>query len=300
MYAAIDIGTNSVRLLLYDASTGDKRKLLCTTRIGEGLAASGRISPAGMERTHRAVVDYLSRAMEAGARVPVYCYATSAVREAENGEAFMERLLGLHGLSAEVLSGEEEAEYGFYGAAKGGSGVVMDIGGGSTELTRGEGGRILSSQSIVLGCVSSFERFLHTDPPTTKELSALREHAAARAGQLCRQVLCGIQPQAIIGIGGTATQLAMVSLGLKEYDPVAVNGTVITTEQLSHLFEALASMPMARRRALAGMDPQRADVIVTGAIIALEILLAARCPQLITCDDDGLDGYLMAKIRQNG
>ncbi|MBE5780819.1 MAG: Ppx/GppA family phosphatase [Clostridiales bacterium] len=299
MYAAIDIGTNSVRLLLYSEETGKKQKFLTTTRIGEGLSATGRLSKAAMDRTRTAVWDYCEAAIRHGAKAPIPCYATSAVREAENGADFMAALNQKETLTAEVISGEAEAHYGYAGAVKGGSGLVMDIGGGSTELILGEKGNILKARSMVLGCVTSLESCIKNDPPLKEEIDALRAYAAERAVALKHSVLGEDDCTELIGIGGTATQLAMVLLGLREYDPQKVNGYRMKYEKLSELFSVMAAMPLAHRKEMPGMDPKRADVIVTGCAIALEMMAACGANTLIACDDDGLDGYLMAHIAEN-
>lgn len=300
MYAAIDIGTNSVRLLLYDEKTGEKRKFLSTTRIGEGLVSSGVLSVPGMERTHRAIIDYYSYALEQGAQLPIYCYATSAVRQAANGPEFMNMLRGKQGLIAEIISGEAEAEYGFLGAIGHGSGVVMDIGGGSTEFIAGQDGKILRSGSALLGCVSSLERCVQEDPPTGGEIDTLRAYIRERAVPLCRQVLEDRSPSAITGIGGTVTQLAMILTGAEFYTPELINGMRISRDQLEELMQRLISMDLKTRKALPGMDPNRADVIVSGGLITLEMLLAAGCKTLVVCDDDGLDGYLLCRVAESG
>ena len=168
----------------------------------------------------------------------------------------------------------------------------MDIGGGSTEFIAGQDGKILRSGSALLGCVSSLERCVQEDPPTGGEIDTLRAYIRERAVPLCRQVLEDRSPSAITGIGGTATQLAMILTGAEFYTPELINGMRISRDQLEELMQRLISMDLKTRKALPGMDPNRADVIVSGGLITLEMLLAAGCKTLVVCDDDGLDGYL--------
>ena len=295
MHAAIDIGTNTVRLLLYDEATGTRQKSLITTRIGEGVASAGVLCCAGMQRTKRAVTQLAEKARKHGACV-VYCYATSAVREAQNGVAFMQTLDDIPGLQWEILSGEREAYYGYMGAAKGCEGVIMDIGGGSTELIAGDIQGIKGSCSVRMGCVSALEQYLTQDPPTKEQVRAFMAFAKERAHELCAKALKESRPQELIGIGGTATQLAMLKLHAKEYFPGMVDGTTLTQAELEEWQERLAGATTRERMAFEGMENDRADVILPGCMIALAVLRESGASILRVCDDDGLDGYLLYEI----
>lgn len=295
-YGAIDIGTNTVRLLIAEkrkAGYSGKKWVRCT-RIGEGLQQSGKLGEAGIRRTLEAVEDFLTEAKRRGCALPIYCYATSAVREAQNGKEFLKTLEGLQGLSAEIISGEMEAQIGFLGAS-GKEGVVLDIGGGSTELVRGEQGEISAKKSVRMGVVTLLEADIQHDPPQDEEIERLFSHIRGQAEELCKAV-CPQGAKKVIGVGGTATQLAMLFLKLPRYNPKQVQGYRMDVEQLENLFWLMARLPLEQRKKMAGMDPQRADVILPGCAILISVLKQLGAQAVWASDSDGLDGYLMQKM----
>jgi exopolyphosphatase/guanosine-5'-triphosphate,3'-diphosphate pyrophosphatase len=273
--ATIDLGSNTVRLLVADVEPGapgwqvieaDQR----VTRLGEGLARSGRLGAAPAERTTAAVAEYVARARRAGAE-HVAIVATSAVREAANRTEFVAALERVAGERVRVVSGEEEAALTLAGALggldrdppPGATTLVFDIGGGSTELIGG-GHRI----STELGSVRLTERFLRSDPPTEDELDAL--------GTAVRSALADA-PETLtarrgIGVAGTITSLAALDLGLVEYDRNRVHGHRLGDAAVRAQLERLAALPLAQRRAVPGLEPERAPVIVAGAIILREVM----------------------------
>ena len=295
-YAAIDIGTNTVRLLIAEKEQAGRkgRKWVACTRIGEGLQRSGRLGEEGMRRTQEAVERFFQEAKKEGCCLPVYCYATSAVREAENGKDFLKRLERIEGLCAEIIPGEAEAQIGFLGAG-GGQGVILDIGGGSTELVCGENGVILAGKSVRMGVVTALEKYLKHDPPTQEEIQELFSFTQSKAEELKRAVCPGGKRE-IVGVGGTATQIAMLFLKRPQYDPKAVQGYRMETEQLEDLFRQMAGIPTQQRKAMTGMDPERADVILPGCAIMLSVLKELGSEAIFASDLDGLDGYLMQKL----
>lgn len=297
--SAIDIGTHSVRLLnaQFDGAKwrGDKRVTI--TRLGEGLAQNGHISDAAMQRTIAAVEAFLQDAREFGTEQPVYCYATSAARQAQNGQDLIDHLNQIPGLQAEIVDEQTEAMMAYRGAACPGQ-VVMDIGGGSTELSREKDGR-LKSFSVRLGCVTILERFLGTGGDIGPlQMLAMGDEGRRKAHILCDNVLGDERIDSIVGVGGTATQLAMLHLELPQYDARAVNGCAMTFEDVNQMLNLLISLPLEERRKLPGMDPRRADVIVSGCMIARAVMKVSGAEKLIASDLDGLDGYLDYKCMQ--
>lgn len=295
--AAIDIGTHSVRLLLADVEQNalrHTRKYLQITRLGEGLAATGALQPQALARTVQAVGDFVQLAQQRGAQTPVFCYATSAAREAANGQLLLEQLRQIAGLQAEIIDGKLEAYVAYRGAACQGN-VVLDIGGGSTELTCLQEGK-LRTHSIPMGCVTLLERLIDTNPIAPAQRERLWLETQTRAEELCRQVLGKHMVEYVVGVGGTATQLAMLALKLPAYDAEQVQGFRMSKESLEQLLERLFSLSLEQRRTLPGMELKRADVIVPGCAIALGILQHTGAKALIASDRDGLDGYLAYKL----
>lgn len=297
--SAIDIGTHSVRLLnaQFDGTQWRGEKRIAITRLGEGLTQSGILSDAAMARTQAAVEAFLQDAKAFGAQLPVHCYATSAARQAQNGQALMERLNALPGICAEIIDEATEAMIAYRGAARPGQ-VVMDIGGGSTELSREKDGK-LKSFSVRLGCVTILERFLGTGGDIGPlQMLAMGDEGKRKARILCDNVLGDERADSILGVGGTATQLAMLHLQLPQYDAQAVNGCTMEFAEVNQMLDRLISLPLEERQKLPGMDPRRADVIVSGCMIARAVMKASGAKQLIASDLDGLDGYLAYKCGQ--
>ena len=298
--AAIDIGTNSTRLLVGDVVDGrietEIERLLEITRLGDRVDADRRLHDEAMRRVHATVERYADRADELGAAVPL-AIATSAVRDAANGREFLAELEQRHRLTTRLLSGEDEARMTFRGvtsarAADPGT-LICDIGGGSTELVLGDAAGVHAAVSLELGCVRMSERFLQADPPTDAELARLRA-AAARA-------LAG-EPAAsarhLIGVAGTVTTLATIDLGLEDEQPELIDGHRLTAEAVERLLARLAALPLARRREVRGLMPARAPTIVAGTCILAEVLAACGLDRLTVSERDVLHGALLAAAEQ--
>ncbi len=279
--ATIDIGTNTVLLLVADRKEG--RALVAVeerariTRLGEGVDVSRRFSAPALERTQACLDEYAQVVQTLGVdRVAVV--GTSAMRDAGGGEPLLAHIEASFGVPVRVISGQEEARLTFRGALGGlpvhaGSELaVFDIGGGSTEVVLGrlEGDRavIEYAESFDVGSVRLTERHVRTDPPDALERSAVKE-TARRAFAAVPALKSGQTP---VGIAGTMTTLAAVSLGLSVYDGTQVHGHAMRRDDLQRVVAELASMPLEARRRVAGMEPKRADVIVAGGIIALSLL----------------------------
>ena len=295
-WAAIDIGTNSVRLLICEKENGRIKgeKKVCITRLGEGLSKEKHLTQEAMQRTEQAVLQFAKEAVSQGAEGPVWCYATSAARQADNGLAFLQRLTDSGLVRAELLSGEEEAQAAYLGSQAKGR-PVLDVGGGSTELTI-QKGACLNGQSIPLGCVTLKEQYMKTDRMETEQKQALRAFCKSRSLALTEKVLCGQRAETLIAVGGTATQLAMLTLGLPAYDANRVHGFQLTKEQVETWYDTLTTLSGAERRALPGMEAKRADVIVCGTAIIAAVMENCGAGMIQVSDKDGLDGYLQRKM----
>ncbi|HEY1956326.1 MAG TPA: Ppx/GppA phosphatase family protein [Polyangiaceae bacterium] len=275
--AAIDIGTNTVLLLVAESDRGALRAVreeATITRLGEGVDLARKLAPAAIERTNACLMQYATIVRELGAeRVAVV--GTSAMRDAGGGDEVRARVRELFGVEARTISGEEEARLTFAGALSGldasGRVAVFDVGGGSTEVVVGERGGSLASRSFDVGSVRLTERHVKSDPPTREEIDAMTRDAKsafATDAQLFERAR-GLSP---IGIAGTVTTLAAVALGLAPYDGGRVHGHVMPLEEIRSVVERLASLPLAERREVRGLEPKRADVIVAGGIVVLAAL----------------------------
>ena len=277
----VDLGTNSTRLLVADVNDGhvdEVARRLTITRLGEGVDERRKLLPSPVARVRNVLSDYRRELEQLGAE-RVLAIGTSAVRDAENGEAFLGEIEWSYGFKSRLLSGEEEAELTRRGVANGRAvgdeTVVLDVGGGSTELITAH-----DRVSIDLGCVRLTERHLHSDPPSHEELEA-----AARA---VREALPDWSPRDAIGVAGTVTSLAALELG--EYDPERIHGYRLSRESVARQLEQLASLPLAERRRLPGLEPERAPVIVAGALIVSEFLDRYGLDELEASERDLLHG----------
>ncbi|HEV7481610.1 MAG TPA: Ppx/GppA phosphatase family protein [Solirubrobacterales bacterium] len=291
--AVIDVGTNSARLLVADVAGGrvspvERRSTV--TRLGRGVDLSGRLSAEAIEDACAAVGEYVDLYKELGAE-SVDAIATSAVRDAENGSAFVAELRERFALSTRVLDGEEEARLTYLGATSehppAVPTLVVDIGGGSTELIVGTGEEISFHTSLQAGVVRHSERHIATDPPTVIELEAL---AADIRGLIETAVGAGVEARACIAVAGTPTSLAAVEMELDPYDPARVHGHVLSLTSIQRMLSRLASAPLSERIEIAGMHPDRAPTIVAGVVILIETMRAFGLDQIEVSEHDILYG----------
>ena len=279
--ATIDIGTNTVLLLVAElAASGELEAVeerATITRLGEGVDRTRTLSPAAIARTTSCLDEYAEVIRRSGAsRIGVI--GTSAMRDAGGGEAIRVHVKRVLGVEARTISGDEEARLTFAGAVSGlglerGKGVtVFDVGGGSTEVVVGEldeGGRPLPpryAQSFDVGSVRLTERHVRSDPPASNELDAIENDVRKAFAAI------SVRDGEPIGIAGTMTTLAAVSLGLVPYDGARVHGHRMPVGELQRVVTELAALPLARRRSVPGLEPKRADVIVAGGKLALGLL----------------------------
>ena len=292
--AVVDLGTNSTRLLVAEVEDGAVRELereTAVTRLGQGVDASGRLAEEAVERVFAALDRYRDAIATADVTVGV---ATSAVREAENGERFRSALRERYSIDARTIQGEEEARLTFLGATAGRPSreetLVVDIGGGSTEYVVGRPGEDPEFHvSTRLGSVRHTERHLANDPPSPADLDALEADAARTiAAEVPRE--WHERVRAGIAVAGTATSLAAIDQKLDPYDPERVHGYLLTLGACERMLAMLASLPLAERREVAGLHPDRAPTIVAGAAILLESMRAFGLEGFETSESDILHG----------
>jgi exopolyphosphatase/guanosine-5'-triphosphate,3'-diphosphate pyrophosphatase len=285
--AAIDVGTNTVLLLVAERA-GDGFVPLVEraeiTRLGRGVDASGRLDPAAIRDTVEVLAAFAEEARALGAS-RILCVATSAARDAANGQRFFEAARARAGVLPEVISGEEEARLVHASAWRdfGGDGplAVLDVGGGSTEFTLGEGPVPRVRTSLQVGAVRLTERHVRSDPLDGRDLAALR--AAAR--EALRPIAGPPAPGGrLVAVAGTVTTLSAVQQALPVYDASRVHGSRLTAADLEALLARLARLPLRERASLPGMEPKRADVIVAGCAIVLEALSATGFGELTVSD----------------
>ena len=295
--AVVDLGTNSTRLLVANVVGGQVEELARRTeitRLGERVDSAGKLAAAAMKRVFETVESYRALIDEHGA-TNVVGVATSAVREASNGERFRQELADRFGVETRTISGDEEARLSFLGATSGRPAggdplLVLDIGGGSTEFVVGvPGSDPTFHASTSAGSVRQTERHLADDPPTEAQLSAVAgEVAAMIEAEVPRQV----RREAATGIAvaGTATQLAAVDQRLEEYDRERVHGYRLDRYAVEEILAHLAALPVAERREVIGLNPARAPTIVAGAIILAEAMRAFDFDWMETSEADLLHG----------
>jgi exopolyphosphatase/guanosine-5'-triphosphate,3'-diphosphate pyrophosphatase len=297
--AVIDIGTNSTRLLVADVAEGrvsEVERRSCVTRLGRGVDLSGQLSAEAIESVCSAIADYVSICEQAGVET-VDAIATSAVRDASNGSAFIAELRERFALSARVLDGEQEARLTYTGATSEAPPteptLVIDIGGGSTELIVGSGEQIAFHASLQAGVVRHTERHISADPPNTIELEAL----AGDVRTLIEAAVADhseVSPAAGIAVAGTPTSLAAVEMELEPYNPERVHGHILSLTSIQRLLSRLASAPLVERAEIAGMHPDRAPTIVAGVVILIEAMRAFDLDRVEVSEHDILYGAAIA------
>ncbi|WP_370180737.1 exopolyphosphatase [Rhodococcus wratislaviensis] len=308
--AAVDCGTNSIRLLVADVdehgALRDVRREMRVVRLGQGVDATGRLAPEAIERTRVALSEYAGMIADAGATA-VRMVATSATRDASNREDFFSmtrEVLGavIPGAGAEVITGDEEARLSFNGAVgeldpSQGPFVVVDLGGGSTEVVLGDESGVHAAFSTDIGCVRITERCLHDDPPTPAQVEEARAFAQERLDEAFARVPVE-QAHTWVGVAGTMTTIAALAEELPEYDAERVHLSRIPMPHLREVCNSLIAMTHTERAALGPMHPGRVDVIGGGAIVTLTLADAfekkAGIDQLVVSEHDILDGIALS------
>jgi exopolyphosphatase/guanosine-5'-triphosphate,3'-diphosphate pyrophosphatase len=306
--AAVDCGTNSIRLLVADVTRPaggppalrDVHREMRVVRLGQGVDATGALAAEAIERTRVALADYAASLRRTGVE-RVRMVATSATRDAANRDEFFAMVRATLGAEAEVISGDEEARLSFDGAVgdlrpDDGPFVVVDVGGGSTEVVVGEltasGPVVRAARSVDVGCVRLTERCLPDDPPTAEQV----QKARAVAAEVLADAFAAVPVEGVrtwVGVSGTVTTLSALAMGLPVYDPDAIHLSRLPLPDLHRVTADLLSMPRERRAALGPMHPGRVDVIVGGAIVVEELargFARAGCTELVVSEHDILDG----------
>jgi exopolyphosphatase/guanosine-5'-triphosphate,3'-diphosphate pyrophosphatase len=309
--AAIDLGTNTVRLLVGEPDgAGGYRPILATqeiTRLGQGLFPDRLLQPEPIRRT-LAVLEWFRRLATSQGAIRTAVIGTSALREARNRQVFLRRARMETGLVVRVISGEEEACLTLRGVRaalpaagqpRGGRLLLMDIGGGSTEFLLADGGKVLATVSTGLGVVKLTEAYVRHDPPLPSEVKAIRDVVAVRLARLRHEGFPGLGPaaagpaMAFAGTAGTLTSLAAIDLSLMSYDAGRVNGHRLSRDRVEALLREVASLPLARRRTIPGLEPGRADVIVAGAVTCLTAMETLGFPAVVVSDGGLREGVLL-------
>jgi len=290
--AAVDLGTNSTRLLVADVVDGALTTVvrrLTITRLGEGVDARRVLLPAAITRVRSCLVEY-RRELEALGAERTIAVATSAVRDAENGEAFLGEIEWSYEFTTRLLDGRDEAELMARGVLAGRASpedvLLVDIGGGSTEFVHVVRGSVTEAVSLDVGVVRLSERFLGSDPPSERQLLEAAAHVRAH--------LPDIDAQSGIGVAGTVTTLAALDQRLETYDPERTHGHVVPRAAVDEWLARLASVPLAERLRVHGLEPGRAPVIVAGLVILREILEKHDLPSIEASEHDILDGAALA------
>lgn len=299
---AIDVGTNTTRLLAAESSPHGFRELdrrLLFTRLGQDVDSTGSLRDDAIKRTLAAIAEFCAVCGEVSAsRIRITC--TSAVRDALNRDEFLLGAKRLSGVDPEVLSGEQEARLSFDGATSEldpGLYLVCDIGGGSTEFVLGDPSRSeLSRVSLDMGSVRMTERYLLSDPPATEEILTM-EAAIDDALDPVEAALSGAGEAILVGVAGTVTSLAAMLLALEDYDPTRTHGLVMARNSVDRLYSELARMRIKERQVIPSLPSGRADVIVAGASILSRIMARWSHPELVVSEKDILDGLVLEMLK---
>lgn len=299
--AAIDIGSNSTRLLVADVGDDGISELFrrsIVTRLGDRVDETGLLDAAACERVYAVIEEYRSEFAEAGAE-RIRGVATSAVRDAANGLEFRNEIASRYGVEIEVIDGDREAQLTFAGASTagsvgaGGRGLVVDIGGGSTEFIVGDDGALSFHVSTKLGAVRQSERHLHSDPPGAVEVAALLDEGAAIIADSVPAEFRARVTRAI-AVAGTPTVLAAIDQRLEVFDPWKVHGYSITLAACERMLAMLAALPLVERSEVIGLHPDRAPTIVAGAGILLATMQAFELESVQVSEHDILYGLALA------
>ncbi len=308
--AAIDIGTNTVRLLVADFDAAGRRhdiaRRTSITRLGQGVGESGSFRPEAVVRTLETLGAYADETGRLGVEA-TRVIATSAARDAADSREFADAARQILDVELEIIDGLTEAELAWLGATADypfsnpdTPVLVFDVGGGSTELITGSGRRMIAARSLNIGSVRLTEQFVRHDPPTPKEMTAIGRHVAQQVATGLREVKPQLEGLVVIGVAGTVTTIQAVDMQLDTYAPEAIHLSTLTGAAVNRVLELLLSMPLAERSSLPGLEPKRADVIIAGTVITAAVLEAAHADRLTVSESDILDGVLLSLAAEHG
>jgi exopolyphosphatase / guanosine-5'-triphosphate,3'-diphosphate pyrophosphatase len=311
--AAIDCGTNSIRLLVADVPAAgahtDLVRRMEVVRLGEGVDATGRLAPQAIERTRLVLAEYAAAARDLGAAA-VRMVATSATRDAANRADFEDMVVTTLGKAPDVVTGREEAELSFLGATASldaaarahGAGpprppfLVVDIGGGSTEFVLGDVDGVHAARSVDIGCVRMTERHLHGDPPSAEEIRRAEDDIRAALAQVTADVPVG-EAASLVGLAGSVTTVAALALELPAYDADAIHGSRIGIDAVRAVTTDLLAATRERRAGMPVMHPGRVDVIGAGALVLRVLMDEFGMSEVVVSEHDILDGIALRLAR---
>jgi len=303
--AALDCGTNSLRLLISDVDgtqLTDVVREMEIVRLGEGVDKTGRFAPAALDRTFAALQRYAAEIEQRGAD-RVRMVATSATRDAANRDEFLDGVVARLGVEPEVVSGDEEAALSFTGATAElrGTGrfpapyAVCDIGGGSTEFVVGDDSGVFAARSVDVGCVRMTERHLRDDPPTAEQIAAATADVDAAIALAATTVPLG-EARTLVGLAGSVTTVAALVLGLPAYDAARIHHARLSAAEVAETAAMLLAMPRAERAGLGPMHPGRVDVIGAGALVLDRVLRVGGFDEVVVSEHDILDGIAQSLV----
>ena len=300
--AAIDCGTNSIRLLIADIDGNNFREVVRDmeiVRLGQGVDETGQFHPDAITRTLAAVDKFAAEIAKRGVEKIRFC-ATSATRDATNRHLFVDGVRERLGIELEVITGDEEAALSFAGAIKdldpsNGPFLVVDIGGGSTEFVFGTS-TVEAARSVNIGCVRMTERHFASDPATTQQIESARTDIQAAIAQAAAVVPI-TKAKTLVAVAGTATTVAAAALGLPEYDRYAIHLSRISAQQTHDAAAMFATSTREQRLALGYMHPGRVDVIAAGSLVLSEIMKATGASEFVASESDILDGMAFSLAR---
>lgn len=300
--ASLDLGTNSTRVLVARPTDGDLEVLdrrMTITRLGQGVGASGRLAPEAIERTLDCLRGY-RRILDRHGVGRVRVAATSASRDAANRDEFFDAVEALIGTRPELLAGDEEGRLSFRGATREldpatGPFLVVDIGGGSTELIAGTD-RVDGVMSVDIGCVRLTEKFLLHDPPQPEELTACISLSEAYLDDVVREIPAVAEARTLVGLAGTITTVAAVEIGLETYDRDRIHHFRLTHDAAEDVFRTLATESRADRIHNPGLEEARADVIVAGCCVLVAVFRHFGFDEMIVSESDILDGLALSLV----
>jgi len=302
--AAFDVGSNTVLMLVVEPLGSELKEIANfsrITRLGQGVDKSGKLDPEAAKRTLDAIVEFSGKAHESGVD-RIVGVATAALRDASDGLAFIAQVKQLAGFDLEVITGEAEAQLSYLAVERGlqidpkAKLLIVDIGGGSTELIRAEAGRMVEVVSLQIGSVRLTERHVKHDPPSAPDTAELR----LATDEKLQALHWNYAPETLVGIAGTVTTIAAVTMGLAQYDSKLVHGHRLSHAEVIRTVLTFGAMPLAQRRKLAGLDEGRADVIFAGGAILERIMAHFHLNEVIVSDQGVRWGLAWRELMKDG
>ena len=295
----IDIGTNSMRLLIADYKNNkieNRKKYINITRIGQGVDDKGYITEEALERNLNALKEFADKCIEEKCE-KVYCMGTSALRDSKNGQDFVNRAKELTNIDVKIICGEEESNLGFMGVLEGAGGdksnyiLVLDIGGGSTEFIVGNEDGIKFCKSENVGALRMTEKFITTDPISDEEFNKMSDFIEKTISSTLDKIK-GMHVSKLVGIGGAITSLSAMNQQLEVYSMEKVHNSVVTKKDLEKILQNLKKMTLSDKKTIKGLQPKRADIITAGVKILHIVMEKLEIDKIMISDYDKLEGLI--------